>query len=77
MQPMTEGMNLDSTTLIAVQNERIATAAIREAQLTAAVQQLSMDVIRLEQRVEVLIHGDEVVDEGVMEDEDASADDGG
>ena len=65
---MTEGMNLDPTVLIAVQNERIAAGAIREAQLTAAVQQLTMQVMSLEEQ----LHPVEVV-----EDEDASADDGG
>ena len=66
MQPMTEGMNLDPTTLIAVQNERIATAAIREAQLTAAVQQLTMQVMSLEQQVVDLTPA--------VEEEDASTD---
>ena len=67
---MTEGMNLDPTTLIAVQNERIAAAAIREAQLTAAVQQLTMEVMGLEKaiaeamaQVENLTHDDEAVKE--------------
>ena len=46
---MTEGMNLDPTVLIAVQNERIAAGAIREAQLTAAVQQLTMEVMQLKE----------------------------
>ncbi len=49
MQPMTEGMNLDPQVLIAVQNERIAAGAIREAQLTAAVQQLTMEVMGLKE----------------------------
>ena len=48
-EPLTEGMNLDPTVLIAVQNERIAAASIREAQLTAAVQQLTMEVMQLKE----------------------------
>ena len=72
-EPMTEGMNLDPTTLIAVQNERIAGAAIREAQLTAAVQQLTMEVMQLkEQNMNLMV----AADAGV-EDEDASTDDTG
>ena len=70
---MTEGMNLDPTTLIAVQNERIAGAAIREAQLTAAVQQLTMEVMSLKEQNMNL----EVAADAGVEDEDASADDGG
>ena len=72
-EPMTEGMNLDPTTLIAVQNERIAAAAIREAQLTAAVQQLTMEVMSLKEQNMNL----EVAADAGVEDEDASADDGG
>ncbi len=63
-EPMTEGMELDPTVLIAVQNERIAAGAIREAQLTAAVQQLTMEVMGLKEQAQA------------VEDEDASADDG-
>ena len=66
-EPMTEGMELDPTVLIAVQNERIAAGAIREAQLTAAVQQLTMQVMSLQEQIPR--------DEEVKED--ASADDGG
>jgi len=66
MEPLTEGMNLDPTTLIAVMNERLATGAIREAQLTAAVQQLTMEVMGLKETNMAL---------AVVEDEDASADD--
>ena len=68
MPEMTEGMNLDPTTLIAVQNERIATAAIREAQLTAAVQQLTMENMSLKRQLEP------AVDTAAAEDEDASPD---
>ena len=66
-EPLTEGMELDPTTLIAVQNERIASAAIREAQLTAAVQQLTMENMRLKEQYRTL----------AVEDENASADDTG
>ena len=69
-EPMTEGMNLDPTTLIAVQNERIAGAAIREAQLTAAVQQLTMENMRLKEQGQD--EGEEVM--AVVEVEDASTD---
>ena len=67
---MTEGMNLDPTVLIAVQNERIAAAAIREAQLTAAVQQLTMEVMQLK---ETNMNLAVAADAGV-EEEDASTD---
>ena len=67
-EPMTEGMNLDPTTLIAVQNERIAGAAIREAQLTAAVQQLTMEVMQLKETNTNLAVA--------LEEDNASADDG-
>ena len=70
-EPLTEGMNLDPTTLIAVQNERIASAAIREAQLTAAVQQLTMENMSLKRQLEP------AEDTAAAEDEDASTDDGG
>ena len=79
-EPMTEGMNLDPTVLIAVQNERIAAAAIREAQLTAAVQQLTMDNMRLNDQISVLqqqVPEDAEVKVPMQEDEDASADDRG
>ena len=69
---MTEGMELDPTVLIAVQNERIAAGAIREAQLTAAVQQLTMQVMTLEGQLEP---AEDTA--AAAEDEDASADDGG
>ncbi len=69
MQPMIEGMNIDAQTLIAVQNERIAGAAIREAQLTAAVQQLTMEVMTLKQQTEQ--------GKAIVEDEDASPDNRG
>ena len=72
MQPMSEGINLDPQTLIAVQNERIAAAAIREAQLTAAVQQLTMENMRLQEAVTRLTPADEEV----TEDQDASTDNG-
>ena len=69
-EQMTEGMNLDPTILIAVQNERIAAAAIREAQLTAAVQQLTMENMRLTEEI-----GKQVVDLAVARgEEDASTD---
>jgi len=77
-EPMTEGMNLDPTTLIAVMNERLASAAIREAQLTAAVQQLTMQVMSLEEQLNPVqgpMHEGKAVT--VVEDEDASADDTG
>ena len=60
MQPMSEGLNLDPQVLIQVQNERIAAAAMREAQLTAAVQQLTMQVMSLESKVAELTPEDEV-----------------
>ena len=69
-EPMTEGMDLDPTVLIAVQNERIAAAAIREAQLTAAVQQLTMEVMQLK---ETNMNLAVAADAGV-EEEDASTD---
>ena len=64
MQPMSEGINLDPQVLIAVQNERLAASAIREAQLTAAVQQLTMEKMQLQQQVTEL----------TPEEEDASTD---
>ena len=51
MQPMNEGINLDPQVLMQVQNERIAASAIREAQLTAAVQQLTMENMRLQEQI--------------------------
>ena len=74
-EQMTEGMNLDPTTLIAVQNERIAGAAIREAQLTAAVQQLTMENMRLSEALKEQVDG--LADAFAVEDEDASTDDRG
>ena len=44
---MPEGMNLDPQVLVAVMNERLAAAAIREARLTAAVQQLTMENMKM------------------------------
>ena len=61
MQPMSEGINLDPQVLMSVQNERIAAAAIREAQLTAAVQQLTMENMRLQEDVTRLTPADEEV----------------
>ncbi len=61
MQPMSEGINLDPQVLMSVQNERIAAAAIREAQLTAAVQQLTMENMRLQEEVTRLTPADEEV----------------
>ena len=86
MQPMTEGMNLNPEVLIAVQNERLAGGAIREAQLTAAVQQLTMQVMQLEQQLNPPVEVNatpeqpgEVLHEGspmsIVEEEDASTDD--
>ena len=78
MQPMTEGINLDPQVLIAVQSERIAASAMREAQLTAAVQQLTMENMQLTEQLQVArqaVYDVEVTDQ--PEDEDASADDGG
>ena len=72
METMTEGMELDPTVLIAVQNERIAAAAIREAQLTAAVQQLTMQVMTLEGQLEPTEKT-----AAAVEDEDAGTNDGG
>ena len=73
---MQEGMNLDPQVLINVQSERIAAAAIREARLTAAVQQLTMDVMRLEEQRQ---SENTPVELGATEEgvEDASADDSG
>lgn len=64
---MQDGINLDPQVLIQVQNERLAAAAIREAQLTAAVQQLTMENMGLQQQVQELTP--------VVEEEDASTDD--
>ena len=70
---MPEGINLDSQVLINVQSERIASAAIREAQLTAAVQQLTMDNMRLQEQ---WAEANRFVDPGTVEVEDnASTDD--
>ena len=73
-EPLTEGMELDPTTLIAVMNERVATAAIREAQLTAAVQQLTMEVMTLKEQNESMSRALSVHEEKATEDEDASTD---
>ena len=71
---MNDGMELDPTVLIAVQNERIAAASIREAQLTAAVQQLTMEVMRLKEQIQPVMHeGKAVV---AVEDENASPNSG-
>ena len=51
---MEQGMNLNPDVLIQIQNERIASAAIREAQLTAAVQQLTMEKIGLAENIDRL-----------------------
>ena len=51
---MQDGIDLNPQVLIAVQNERIASAAMREAQLTAAVQQLTMRVMELEEQNKAL-----------------------
>ena len=74
---MEQGMNLDPQILISVQNERIAAAAMREAQLTAAVQQLTMEKIGLAEnidRLELLVTELKALVPEV-EEEDASADD--
>ena len=65
-------MNLDPQILINVQSERIAAAAIREAQLTAAVQQLTMENMRFKEQ---WADANRPVD--IVEDQDASADDSG
>ena len=75
---MEQGMNLDPQVLISVQNERIAAAAMREAQLTAAVQQLTMEKIGLAEnidRLEGLITELKLLVPEV-EEEDASTDNG-
>ena len=71
---------------MSVQNERIAAAAIREAQLTAAVQQLTMENMRLlnlipadeevtEEPVEVVVEVEpEYVEAAAVEEEDANTD---
>ena len=68
MQPMSEGINLDPQVLMSVQNERIAASAIREAQLTAAVQQLTMENMQLKGQLEA------ATADVVVEEEDASTD---
>ncbi len=77
MQPMSEGINLDPQVLMSVQNERIAAGAIREAQLTAAVQQLTMENMRLRDQVnELTPEPEQDTQEGVaVEEEDASTND--
>ncbi len=73
MQPMNEGINLDPQILMQVQNERIAAGAIREAQLTAAVQQLTMENMTLQEQNDTL--KDKVTElTPVVEDKDASTD---
>ena len=75
MQPMSEGINLDPQILLSVQNERIAAAAIREAQLTAAVQQLTMENMGLTSANEALTEQvKELTADVVVEEEDASTD---
>ncbi len=75
MQPMSEGINLDPQVLMSVQNERIAASAIREAQLTAAVQQLTMEKMALQEQNNVLEDKvTELTADVVVEDEDASTD---
>ena len=75
MQPMNDGINLDPQILMQVQNERIAGAAIREAQLTAAVQQLTMENMSLQSANEGLTEQvKELTADVVVEDEDASTD---
>lgn len=70
---MQEGMNLDPQVLINVMTERIAAAAIREARLTAGIQQLTMEKMRLEEQ---WADANTPVDLGaVPEVEDANADD--
>ena len=73
MQPMSEGINLDPQVLIAVQNERLAAGAIREAQLTAAVQQLTMENMAKQEQLETLATAIEELTPAV-EDKDASTD---
>lgn len=68
MQPMSEGINLDPQVLLSVQNERIAAGAIREAQLTAAVQQLTMENMGLKGQLEA------ATADAAVEEEDASTD---
>ena len=75
MQPMSEGINLDPQVLMSVQNERIAASAIREAQLTAAVQQLTMEKMALQEQHDVLRDKvTELTADVVVEEEDASTD---
>ena len=61
-------MQRDPTTFIAVQKERIAGAASREEQWTAAVQQLTMEVMELKETNTNLAVA--------LEEDNASADDG-
>ena len=76
MQPMSEGINLDPQVLMSVQNERIAASAIREAQLTAAVQQLTMEKMALQEQNNVLEDKvTELTADVVVEDEDAGTSD--
>jgi hypothetical protein len=71
---MNEGINLDPTVLINVQSERIAASAIREAKLTAAVQQLTMEVMSLKEQWTA---ANTPVEPVLVEEEDASTDDSG
>ena len=73
MQPMSEGINLDPQILMSVQNERIAAGAIREAQLTAAVQQLTMENMQKQEQLETLAARIEELSPS-EETEDASTD---
>ena len=73
MQPMSEGINLDPQVLMSVQNERIAASAIREAQLTAAVQQLTMENMQKQEQLETLAARIEELSPS-EETEDASTD---
>lgn len=69
---MNDGINLDPQILISVQSERIAAAAIREAKLTAAVQQLTMENMRY---AEQWADANRPVDTAYVEEQDANAND--
>ena len=65
MEPVQEGMELDPQMLIQVQQNFIATARIKEVQLEAAVQQLSIDNSQLRAEVDGLTPQDnDVAKEG-------------
>ena len=65
MEPVQEGMELDPQMLIQVQQNFIATARIKEVQLEAAVQQLSIENSQLRAEVDRLTPQDnEVAKEG-------------